>query len=170
MSIVLDALNKAEKEREGQPTRVHDVKIHEVQSFYKKVLLFVFLGNVFLVCVLMGGFLLKNRKAHVSFPYDDSKEAQSSLSVNDVTRGESTPVISTSETVKETSISRNHLFISGGPDININGVFLDKNKGYILVGSETLGVNDTLCGMKILSITLKEVQFEYKGEVYTVPT
>ena len=178
MSIVLDALNKAEKERHSQPTKIHEVKIQEVRVFYKKVLVFVFLGNVMLVCFLLAGFLLKNKNISLIHFFNSGTSAAAAHEPSvpsmktEAAKPEEKKTIASPipENLDQYIITRNHLSITGGPELNISGVFVDKNKGCILIGSETLGINDSLYGMRIVDITLKQVTFEYKGRIYVVPT
>jgi hypothetical protein len=185
MSIVLDALNKAEKERHSQPTKIHEVKIQEVRVFYKKVLVFVFLGNVMLVCFLLAGFILKNKNISLSHFFDSGSSAPLAPEPSEKLPKAELPSMKAEaakqekkktmaspipENLDQYIITRNHLSITGGPELNISGVFVDKNKGCILIGSETLGINDSLYGMRIVDITLKQVTFEYKGRIYVVPT
>jgi hypothetical protein len=181
MSVVLDALKRAERERPiaiintslgSSPSTKTDIVT--TKNSHKKTLLGITVLNC--VAILATYFFLKPAptsvtKLHVT-PVPPITEAspipQDIAAPEQLATVVSAPV--SAPEIKKIKKKRNYLSIQNGPEIKIDGIFLDKNGAFVLFGDEMLPVGADMDGATITAITTNKVLLQYQGQDYAINT
>jgi len=197
VSVVLDALKRAEREHPAaiiitkpqtltaaalitnitnpQTTSISKEpfqknKLLETKKFYRKIFAGIILFNLIWIA-----YITKPQALFSLKPKPLPVPVQKAIPIYDASIPQvvSIPVISTSVLVPEIKAvkkERNYLSISNGPEIRINGVFLEKHGSFVLFEDEMLSVGENLNGTTITAITMNKVTLEYKGCPYEINT
>jgi len=179
MSIIMDALEKAQRDRERQSGELSEESLlHPATSAQKgesrswgKVVSYIVIGNVILILLLGGGALFL-RKKDQHFLNDNStviKKAVEREHVEIVAENEiAVPV---DRSVERTNLSKplyvKELTLDNGLKIRVDGVYLDDNIPYALIGPDIVKSGDTIEGLVVIKqIDFKKVEIEYQGRKY----
>jgi hypothetical protein len=168
MSIVLDALNKAEQQRNRGVLRSDgDRKLKDLKSTYHRVLWVIVTVNVALVSAGAAYFLAGRsgdappgpsaRKASAPAPTAVARAAVPSRPENPVDP-------------ERFIVYKRHLEIENGPSLDVNGVFEDDGSAFVLVGEDMFEAGDRIGEFTVKEVSLDEVKVQYKGRVYEIPT
>lgn len=156
MSIVIDALNKALKEKQKPPGifgKYDDTKLSELKISYSKRIKFIVLVNLIIIGFIgiyfMIYFMLS--KMHVK------------------TNTEQKIKVIPQTVPDQFIIYKNHLSITNGPQIEINGTFTEKKETFLMIGPDIYKKGDVINGADIIEITEKYARVKYKEKIYEIP-
>lgn len=174
MSIVLDALQKAEREKnQGGVPKLNDIKVHEVKSYYKKTLNFILIFNLvlisFVVFILVSKFNGKSIKGGTEVKRVVEVPAVIAESLKPENKVE--PEKKQEVIVEELYIlKKNHISFPNGDSLDLSGIFTDNKGAFVLIGPDMYKADDKTGKFIIKEITMTNVKVEYKGKIYDIPT
>ncbi len=165
MSVVLEALSKAEKEKkQGIFNQYQEKKIHDIKSTYQKIIGWIIALNIciiLIVFVLILNYLLNKKEK----PIEVEAKPLTSIMKEDL------PAVSGSLKLSDQLIIyKNYIRIPDGPEIQISGRIEDNKDIYILVGPEMYKAGDSIGEVLLTDIQLRKVKIKYKEQEYEIPT
>lgn len=180
MSIIMDALEKAQRDKDrkkGEVTEenlLHPAKAVQPASSAGKYVLFILAGNIILFLALGSVYLYR----------EDRPSKASIVRENHEKRAESEKYLLTEKTVEAAvdkenvqekqanSISQKHvslyndeLVLDNGLKLKVDGVYMDSGVSHALIGPEIVKAGDTIEGVvSIIHVDFTKVEIEYKGK------
>ena len=166
MSIVLEALSKAEKEKkQGIFNQYQEKKMHDIKNSYQKAVGWIIALNICIIMILV--VLIINYLFHKN---DKPKPAEAvkapALLVKEKNLSYSDPF----QIPNQLILKRNYIHIPDGPEIKISGRIEDKENVYILVGPEMYKIGDSIGDALLMDIQSKKIKIKYKEQEYEIPT
>lgn len=165
MSVVLEALSKAEKEKkQGIFNQYQENKIHDIKSTYQKIIGWIIALNVCIIVILLVLLLnyLLNKKEK---PIEVKVRPLTSIMKEDLTTVPGSVKLS-----DQLIVYKNYIRIPDGPEIKISGRIEDNKDIYILVGPEMYKTGDLIGEALLTDIQLRKVKIKYKEQEYEIPT
>ena len=190
MSIVLDALNKAQKEQQdGRSGR--SFYREEFRALKKKYKYWIVALIVINLSIFIGGgtFVYYNSnmikdyiKSMMAKPTDQvdptefevHPESQSPSQLVQQTIEAPIESIAPEEDISENeeaeiSIDKNYFAVKNGPTLKISGVMQDGDNSSVIIGEEFLLIGEEIDGVTIEKVTRRKLTVTYKGESYVIP-
>lgn len=172
MSIVLEALNKAQKEKEQNVFTKYDyTKNQKIKSSYKKIIIIVLTLNFFIISIISVFFIFFYNR-----PVSNNANINSTITPKYIPPA--TPIIQ--PTLNNTKsiinnpdqyiIVKNRITFMNGPELKISGVIEDSNQLFVMVDSDMYKKGDLFNGFTFLDITYKNIKIKYKDYIYDIPT
>ena len=150
MSIIYDALKKVEKTN-GQNSQERNGNRSNNKPRPALIIIFIILLIIFGVNLINN--LSKRPKAKPAVPSVQMAEPAKELLP---------PVLEVKpETLNKPTQAQE-------PDLNLNGIFFEKKKGYALINNQILSVKDTIEGATVKEIGLNKVVLEFEGREITL--
>lgn len=164
MSIVLEALSKAEKEKkQGIFNQYHDKKMDDIKSSYQKLIGWIIALNVCIIVILL--FFL----AYYLF-HKNEKPFPVEVKTLDSLVTQKTVPLPPQKVPEQFVVYRNYIQLPDGPEIKISGRIVDGNNVYILVGPEMYKVGDSIGDVRVTEIQSRKIKIKYKEQEYEIPT
>lgn len=175
MSIVLDALNKAEKERQKNNifSGASESKFIELKKKYKTIILIFIVCNIAAAAAVLL-FLLRGKEQNI----DKSQAVVSEIALvkNDELISEKEEGILEEEAAEEVisdtvEVRKNYLKLPTGREIFISGIMNEgADNQSIIIEDEILQAGDEYYQVIFLEISKRFVKVKYKDELYEIPT
>lgn len=189
MSVVLDALNKAQKEQQdGRSGRsFYREEFRALKKKYKYWIVALVVIN--LVIFIGGGTLIYYNSDSIKqflksiVASSENKVVQNELEITAVAtqpevrpnlaEKKLSPVVKTSNKPFDSdsliTIDKNYFAVKGGPTLKISGVMKDGDNSSVIIGEEFLLIGEEIDGVVIEKVTRRKLTLSYKGKSYVVP-
>lgn len=166
MSIVLEALSKAEKEKkQGIFNQYQEKKMHDIKSSYQKAVGWIIALNICIIVILI--VLIIHYLFHKN---DKTKPPEAVKSTTPLIKEKQVSYSDPLQIPNQLILYKNYIQIPNGPEIKISGRIQDKDAIYILVGPEMYKIGDSIGDAILTDIQLKKVKIKYKEQEYEIPT
>jgi len=188
MSIIMDALEKAQRDKDrkkGEVTEeslLHPTKVAHSSSSAGRYFLIILISNIAVMLIIGGIFFI--RKSNVQGTPERQEAGQDTKmeapTVTQVAEQASAApmarreVSASEETVTpekkrgkadSTPIYHKELMLDNGLRLKVDGVYLDGGIPYALIGPDIVKSGDVIeGGVNVLHIDFKKVEIDYKGK------
>lgn len=198
MSVISDALKKAQKEREKKETisvKAKDSyadmpsiiktepkkrKVHLKEKYKTQIIDFLFkpVGLFFLLFIIFyvsfRAYVLYKLRPKVQSKNTSSKVSKPNLSYGVDDKNEATATSISSNNTISAPIKEDRRMISftnttdAIPSLVLNGIVYDPNKPYVIVNNRAISVGDSVKGAILIAINKKSATFVYNNKKFQI--
>jgi len=192
MSLVLDALNKADSEnKQGVLSSANTSRINELKKSNTRKLLFIGLGNGVIIAILVFFIVIKSDREKTlvkellkvdgkkliakTMPEkiipNQKKTLQKKIAKASSVKTVNSDQNHTDNTFKtKAKIRRKYLKAPDGFVLRLNGTYIDEEESFLLYKDDMYKAGDVIDDIvTVVSVRKKFVEIKYKGKTYAIP-
>jgi len=193
MSLVLDALNKADSEnKQGVLSNANTSRINELKRSNTRKILFIGAGNGVIIAILIFFIVAKSDREKTLvgelLKVDGKKLVAKTMPVKTIIANQKTVKPKETHPVKpvkmihskkqqpentpstKAKIRRKYLKAPDGFVLKLNGTYIDEQEAFLLYKDEMYKAGDIIDDIiTVVSVKKKSVKIQYKGHIYAIP-